>query len=170
MAHKKYPTSKGTLQYAELQNRLYFQVTGLANMDLANPFQKITQMKLKEAQTSFFIDLKECRGMDSTFMGVLIGIAIYDEGEKKTEVHILNANSHNKKLMQSLGLDQVVYVVPENTMLPKELHFMELTSSTTGDRIKLIHRAHQNLVDIDPRNAEQFGSFLELLKKELPPN
>lgn len=172
MAHKKYPpnTTKGTLYFAELPNRLYFQVSGLANMDLANPFQKLTQLKLKESQTHFFVDLKECRGMDSTFMGVLIGIAMYDEGEKKVEVHVLNANSHNKKLMCSLGIDQILNIVPETTPLPSELQFTEISANFSTDRIKLIHRAHQNLVDIDPRNADQFGPFLNLIKKELPPD
>lgn len=170
MAPKKYPiNAKGSIRVAEIQDKVYCQVHGLANMDVANPLQYFSEAMLKKGASCFLIDLKHCRGMDSTFMGVLIGIATYENANNQisASVHILNANPHNLKLMQSLGVNQVVTVIEEAIPLPETAELVELQPQNAQNKIQLIRQAHENLVRINASNEAQFAPFLELLNKEL---
>lgn len=167
MVAKKNPSPKQQIKFAHCFPSVYFQVGGLANMVLANPLENTANQFLQKGYHSFFIDLKECRGMDSTFMGVLIGIATIEDQKEKPTVHIIHANTHNQKLLQSLGVNQVVNCVKEEIPVPENFELLEILPQQPQQKIALIQKAHEKLVEIDPKNEEKFGNFLKLLKQEM---
>jgi anti-sigma B factor antagonist len=170
MAQKKYPAphSIGGIQAACSNQQTYFRVSGLANMEVANPLEAFSNSVLKQGYRTFYVDLEDCHGMDSTFMGVLIGIATYDDHVHPPSVKVLHANSHNIKLMKALGVTEVVEVVTKKRDLSKPLRTCSLVDlkSSSENKISLIWKAHENLAKLSKSNREKFEPFFELLSKE----
>jgi anti-anti-sigma regulatory factor len=53
------------------------------------------------------VDLKECSGSDSTFMGALAGIALRARELGSGSLHVLNAPPEQEKQLRNLGLDRL---------------------------------------------------------------
>ena len=127
---------------------------------------------LEKGFRRFLVDLGPCQGIDSTFMGVLIGIYQFarqtSDGER-VSVAVVNANPHNRKTMSDLGLTKIIQVLDTPVSLPPGVSTERLVEERfePDARIQLIKRAHENLIDLDEKNRAVFGPFLEKLTREL---
>ena len=142
-------------------------------MNNSHLFKDLADTLLQSGYRDFFIDLASCKGMDSTFMGVLVGIVLYGErvhgARGKTRGMVVNASEHNDRLLESLGLQNLIEIRRERVQLPDGITFERLEEKEfdPAKRILLIRDAHQHLAAIDEKNAEVFGPFLKNLAAEL---
>ncbi|TNF90980.1 MAG: anti-sigma factor antagonist [Gammaproteobacteria bacterium] len=120
------------------------------------------------------IDMSECRGMDSTFMGVLAGLSYQMRDRPGHDLKLIKLSEKNQKLLTTLGVDRVVSYSPsasgEEEALLHELGLSEAvkadtTGALTAARTSL--EAHKTLVNLHPANLEKFKSVLELLQKDV---
>jgi hypothetical protein len=122
---------------------------------------------LVEGYEKFIIDLRDCSTMDSTFMGTLVEIASLAPPMAES-LMIINAQEHCEGLLEGLGLDNVLCIKRGETEMPGvETEPLPEFAVTQTERMRLIRRAHENLVRIDRRNEEKFGPFLHRLIKEM---
>ncbi|MCJ8330679.1 MAG: STAS domain-containing protein [Lentisphaeria bacterium] len=114
-----------------------------------------------------FIDLAECTGMDSTFMGVLtqIGLPMF---KADTPVLILNASDSNVKLLTDLGLSKIFLfdsnVGEFNWLALKQLSTKKLSNQEKGE---MMLESHEILSDIDDANVPKFKDVIAFLKDDL---
>jgi anti-anti-sigma factor len=167
-----------SFEVARTGDVVYVHVAGLGNMSNAPALKEFVDAMLKEGFRRFVIDLDGCRGVDSTFMGTLLDIATTaregarpssgsDDGEPG--VLLVNVDDHCRKQLGSVGLDAFIPIRPGNAKLPEGIEMRELAirDVPAPERVKLILKAHQELVAIDARNKEKFGAFLRGLLKDL---
>ena len=57
----------------------------------------------------FAVDLEECSGLDSTFMGTLAGIALRLRELGKGTLRVLNVQPEHEKQFRDLGLDELFF-------------------------------------------------------------
>ena len=62
-------------EVARSKNAIYVGVRGLGNLGNAPVFNEFAEKMIAEGWSRFVIDLEHCRGVDSTFMGTLLGIS-----------------------------------------------------------------------------------------------
>jgi two-component sensor histidine kinase len=100
-------------------------------------------------------------------MGSLV---VIDEKMKANqgELLLIQVNEKIKDLLTMLGVLEIVKVASSLT-LPANLSFEKISNFSISDveRIKLIHQSHKKLVESNPKNLAQFGSFLKALEAEL---
>lgn len=146
---------------------IYARVQGLGNSTNALLFEEFCEVELQQGLDYFAIDLAECQGMDSTFMGVLAGLSSHFP-PGRSPIVIFNASAKNRQLLDDLGLSKLITVRSQEDKLP-DLELSPLAGEVlpARERAERIRRAHQQLVDADSRNAAKFGSVLQLLKREL---
>lgn len=121
------------------------------------------------------VDMMQCIGMDSTFMGVLAGVAtrLKAHGGK---IALVNCSPRTKGLLSTLGLDQLIATfevghTPEQFQailqgrLPREA--LEAGSCHDTETVRTMLAAHQNLVDLVPENLPQFKDVLIFLRDEV---
>ena len=151
----------GTFKIARSKDAIYVRVTGLGNMNNSVTFKEFADRMRNEGYRSFVVDLGECRGVDSTFMGLLLGLR---EG-----LVVVNATAHCRKQMESIGLHLCVKLADEPMALPAslELHELPPAECDPNARMRLVMKAHQDLIAIDKKNEERFGAFLRDLAKHL---
>jgi anti-sigma B factor antagonist len=76
---------------------------------------------LKDGVHRFVIDLGACTYLDSTFLGILLGLGLKLRETGNGLLNILNASTRNLELLRNLGLDRLIQVsggsLPEDVKL-----------------------------------------------------
>jgi anti-anti-sigma regulatory factor len=121
-------------------------------------------------KSRFVMDFANCTSMDSTFLGVLAGVAL--QLRKQTPVGSLvlcRMAARNLELVRNLGLHRLLTV-------DTEIADVSLNASAalpcTPDRselenARLVLAAHENLVTVDEANRAKFQDVLTFLKNRV---
>lgn len=120
--------------------------------------------------TRFVMDFLNCSSMDSTFLGVLAGVAL--QLRKNTppgSLVLCRMAPRNLELVRNLGLHRLLTVDTEivdvnlntNVALPCAPDKGELESA------RLVLAAHENLVAADEANRAKFQDVLAFLKSRV---
>jgi anti-sigma B factor antagonist len=160
-------TAHHSMMVARSGQAVYVRINGPGNMKICPTLQDFARRMFVEGYRKFIVDLEDCTTMDSTFMGTLVEISSL--APPRTEsLMIINPREHCEGLLEGLGLDNVLRIKREKAELPEvELEPLPEYAVTPTERMKLIRKAHENLVGVDQRNEETFGPFLRQLVKEM---
>ena len=160
------PAPPNYLEVARSEQTVFIRVAGLGNMRLAMGLMDFTAEMLRSGYTQFIFDLSACKGLDSTFMGAMVGLAAAAQ-ESKGQAAVVNANSDTAELLQIVGADKFLKLAGPYQMEAIETERLEAPPPSAQRRLELVKKAHQNLVVIDQRNEARFGAFLRQLSNEL---
>lgn len=146
---------------------VFVRSLGLANMKNAPMLDAFLQAEIGEIATVVCVDLSACSGMDSTFMGLLVG---YSQQLTRVggQVVVVNPTEQNRRLLDMLGVSTVLPVIVQQA--PLQLEFVSLPAGITlnpAQRIDLVRRAHQNLMALTPANQAKFSAFMAALEGDL---
>jgi anti-sigma B factor antagonist len=146
---------------------VFVRSLGLANMKNSPMLDAFLQAEIVEVATTVCVDLSACNGMDSTFMGLLVG---YSQQLTRVggRVVVVNPTEQNRRLLDMLGVSTVLPVIVQEA--PLQLEFVGLPAGITmnpAQRIELVRKAHQNLVALTPANQVRFSAFLSALEGDL---
>ena len=135
--------------------------------------QFIHQVIDKKSANRIVLDMSDCTGMDSTFMGVIAGLACLIKSKPEFKFKLINLSDKNKKLLVTLGVDRVVdYSLAsekdgelDNCNICGEALPADLSDKLEAAKTTL--EAHETLVDIHPDNFNKFKSVLEFLEDDI---
>lgn len=122
------------------------------------------------------LDMEHCIGMDSTFMGVLAGLAFRLQQHVGGSLLLVNLTERTLHLITTLGLDQVVqpYLAGntpkayERLLSPADgLESLEAGQETRETTAETILEAHETLSNLTPENAPKFKDVLVFLREDL---
>ncbi len=166
--------SGGNLLVAVKAAFALIKVSGRATFKLAPSLKRFCMNALDHGCRQIIFDMEECQGMDSTFMGVLAGVAIHPGGGD-AKVIVINLSPRTHEMLVTLGLERVLECHALNEPLPElkqrlaaALHLEGLEDD--NDRVLSLTtmlQAHQHLVDIDPENLARFRDVLTYLNQEV---
>jgi len=166
---------QGHYLVAASQDSFYVRVIGLASMTNSVSLQEVLTDLPRQGFRRFIFDLGLCTGFDSTFMGIVLGVAhaqldphLQVAGSPDgITVLMVNAREEHIRLLTEVGLHRVVRVRREPVDFPKlGLQRLEERPADPRSRIRSIIAAHENLVRLGGPNIEKFGMLLETLKRE----
>ena len=156
------------------ENQVYVRVVGRGTFQNSQPLRLFALQKIDEGQVEF-IDLGQCQGMDSTFLGVLAGIGLrLRQNGKLATVHIVNISPRNLELIQTLGLDRLFTVNSSASSPLAEADYRKLPDTDLtqlphplekDETTDLMIEAHDNLVRADERNAAKFRELTRFLRE-----
>jgi anti-sigma B factor antagonist len=160
-------TQAGGFQVARADGVVYVRAVGQANMRTAPLLDVFLQETLSQPVQLVCIDLSVCTGMDSTFMGLLVGTS-QSLGQRRARLVIVNPSAHNLRVLQMLGVETVVPVIER--CLPVDGDFCVLSGPAAvspAQRLELVHRAHLHLSAVSEANRSAFAPFLSALQADL---
>ncbi len=143
------------------------KVNGLGNMADALPFWDFAEQEFGGGTEAFAVDLSACTGMDSTFMGTLVRVALELGELERGKLTVLNASKTCTSLLEMVGADKFLEMADLALEADLEMERLPARRGSVDDRLQVIRRAHERLVEIDKRNQERFGPFLKVLIAEL---
>jgi len=121
------------------------------------------------------IDMNTCIGMDSTFMGVLAGIASRMRGVDG-RIALVNCTQRTYGLIGTLGLDQLIASYLAGSTPPDLAVVLQgrapgeaLASVSCKDpeTMRTMIQAHETIVDLAPETLPQFKDVIQFLREEV---
>lgn len=162
MSESKQPTF---LVNAEA-NPVLVQVHGKANYLNCNHFREFMQSMIHAGKTKILINFTHCKGMDSTFLGILAGSAIkLSRLTPSGCLSIGQLDERNRELVTNLGLQSLLHMEEHLPGNPSN-SLTKLENREVNDATEVLN-AHQHLVEAEPSNAEKFEDVIAFLKKQI---
>ncbi len=167
----------------------FIKVVGRGSFQNSGCLKSFYQQLLKEGVHRFVVDLGACTYLDSTFLGILLGLGLKLKDAGNGLLHILNASPRNLELLKNLGLDRLIHIdaaptpavtangeknngVPHlpaknETVSDEQLEEVACPVPTRAEAGPTILEAHEALMAFDPRNVPKFKDVVEFLREDL---
>lgn len=147
-------------------------VRGRGTFKAAPALKKFALTAIESGCTLLLLDMRECVGMDSTFMGVTGGLAVRMRKEANGEVAMVNLSVKNKALLATLGLDRCVKTEGAEGELAAflgnaELAKLDSTAASRNVTTQTMLDAHHDLISISPDNMAKFKDVIAYLQDEM---
>jgi anti-sigma B factor antagonist len=161
----------------------FIKVVGRGSFQNSGCLKAFYQQLLKEGVRRFVVDLDACTYLDSTFLGILLGLGLKLREIGAGLLHILNASPRNLELLRNLGLDRLISIESTtgqtsgarpnpalnglNGVKEENLKEMACEVPSRAEAGPTILEAHVNLMEFDPRNVPKFKDVVEFLREDL---
>ena len=151
----------------------FVKVVGRGSFQNSGCLKTFYQQLLKDHVNRFVIDLDQCTYLDSTFLGILLGLGLKLKAAGNGALNVLNASPRNIELLKNLGLDRLIDIDAKKIDLngvatnEKSLEALECSPQTKAEAGPTILEAHEALMNFDPRNVPKFKDVVEFLREDL---
>ncbi len=149
-------------------DRYTVKAIGRATFECVDPLRDLAKtldtVKFKQID----IDLADCQGMDSTYMGVLAMMALRAK-KINAEISIYNASELNRNSLFGLGLKRL-FQFKDGPVTMEEQKSAESSDASPTDKITqatTVLEAHKTLMAVDQGNVEKFEKVVDFVQKDL---
>jgi anti-anti-sigma factor len=155
------------LQAAIDGEKIFIRVTGRGSFKVSATLKQfIAGIIAKQPVSSVVLDLSDCIGMDSTFMGVLAGLSGRLKSTGQT-LELVNLSEKNEQLLATLGVDKVIahFSHSHGHALPEgPVQSLPTQEASKKDLAETALKAHEELVELNEENRPRFKRVIEYLK------
>lgn len=156
--------------YALRQGKvLFFSVKGLGSMHNSRPMYELIRESLEDkVSNEIYIDLSNCSGMDSTFMGTLL-LSYEETTDAGGKFALVGVTDYGTVKLEELGVSEFIPISSEEVDIPNEASLDRLPGPDEDMTGKMSHilRSHEQLIKKQPKLEKEFGSMISYLKKDL---
>ncbi len=173
----------------------FIKVVGRGSFQNSGCLKSFYLQLLKDGVHRFVVDLGACTYLDSTFLGILLGLGLKIKDAGTGVLHVLNASPRNLELLKNLGLDRLIHIdgtgssengkssngnggngngsgtgtqaLKMNGMTEDSYHEMPCPVPTRAEAAPTILEAHEALMEFDARNVPKFKDVVEFLREDL---
>ena len=145
------------------------RISGRANFLNCSPLRSFFRSMMDKGHTDFVLDFSQCEGMDSTFLGILAGVAIETQrGDPKGNITLSGLGERNLELVRNLGLHRIVSIKEEAVTgdLSDDSKGLAEENLTEEEKKEMLINAHEDLGKVDEANINKFQDLLTFLKNE----
>lgn len=147
------------------------RIAGRANFTCGPDFKNLVTGLQEKGYRRFVIEVSECVLMDSTFLGLLCGLALKvgAEGDSDAGVELLNPSPRVAELLEGLGVTEVIKLVHAPAAMPvgDEAPAQCGTEHTREEMARTSLEAHRALMSLSPVNAAKFKDVAQFLAEDL---
>ncbi len=153
------------------------RVEGRGSFKISPALKEFVLAAIEQKCATVILDMARCVGMDSTFMGVVAGLALRLREQRDGKIIMIHLTPRTRGLLSTLGLDQVVepymadatpksiqHLIPERAALMAALDTREKSRRATAETML---EAHEALVELSPENIPKFKDVLTFLREDL---
>ena len=156
------------LYVADLEERAVVRITGRANCLSSVPFKRVINCLIERGRRVFTLDLSDCQLMDSTFLGVLVGLnRTLGQAGPDGGFSLYKPTETVRVLLDNLGILELFSTAES---LGQEEAAEPVEAGEASDKTELTHtslEAHRNLMDANPENEAKFKEVTRFLAEDL---
>ena len=146
------------------------RIEGRASFQNSGSLEQFCKERVGQGRVRFVMDFAGCTSMDSTFLGVLAGLAIQLRRRSPAGSLVLaRLNPRNLELVRNLGLHRLVTIddgTPPEAMAGAASPLAEKTRSEI-ESARLVLAAHENLVAVDESNRARFADVVAMVRQRI---
>lgn len=155
-----------TFQVCTSADPLVVRINGKANYLNCNAFREFIDTMMNERKNRFVVEFTKCKGMDSTFLGILAGCALKLRSQEPPGALVLNnLSERNRELICNLGLQNLLTIAGDLESHDCE-NFQQLDESQVTCAKEMLE-AHQSLVEAEKANAAKFQDVITYLQNQV---
>lgn len=163
-------TNKSVFEADVSADPVAIRIEGRASFQNSACLQDFIRVLLAQGRSRFSIDFNACTGMDSTFLGVLAGIALQVRKLSPPGQLVLSRlESRNLELVRNLGLHRILTIdsgaVPPFSTTASQA--IPCSDRSELENAKVALQAHENLVEAEESNRSKFEDVLHFLRKRI---
>jgi anti-sigma B factor antagonist len=158
------------LMVAIFDSVVCIKIAGRATFVSSVDLNKLVDKLANRGEKHFVFDLTDCVMMDSTFLGVLAGIAQKLAGKKETadcQPQLLNANPRITEVLENLGMAHLFKLVNSKGQLTNNYEPAKCEGASPVEITRTCLIAHQLLMSIQPENIAKFKDVAQFLAEDL---
>jgi anti-sigma B factor antagonist len=132
------------------------------------PLRSFFEECMVAGRRNYVVDFQECSSMDSTFLGILVGLAMklrkFEDGRCLT---LINLRGRNLETVQNLGIHKISDVNP-NDPPPDDHKLNDLKRHEVRGSVgpETICQAHKTLMELNEKNAKMFCDVVNFLEQQ----
>ena len=164
------PSSKPVYLVDAYSDPVVVRIEGRASFQNSACLRDFIDTMLQQGKIRFVVDFQHCASMDSTFLGVLAGVAL--ELRRLTppgSMVLARVGQRNLELIRNLGLHRLLIVDAGDFQMNFDKCNTALTcpDSSELESARLVLEAHENLITIDESNRSKFQDVLAFLRNRV---
>ena len=150
------------LQVAVTEGIACVKVEGPANFAAGVDFKTIVHDACEEGGRVLLLDLSNCVNMDSTFLGILMGMT-----GRLDCIELLNPSERVIGLLDNLGVLDMLTVGQGTNPFDAELATADPVNADKRSLTEASLEAHKLLMKINPENVPRFKDVAKFLEEDL---
>jgi anti-anti-sigma factor len=152
--------------YGEENNNIFIRALGRVTLNICYELRDRIFSRLGEQPPvgDIFLDLSRCDYMDSTFMGIILGINKKLKKITEAGLTVVCPTAECSSLFSGLNILKLFTVRESLVTFPARLETISVFEKPGPD---IVLRAHDELAEISDANADKFRVLREMLKKRV---
>ena len=150
------------MQVATIDGVACVKVVGAANFSMGVDFKVVTEQCCEEGNRALLLDLSGCPNMDSTFLGILMGMT-----GRLDRIELLNPCERVVDLLENLGVLDLVSVSHGANPFDGQLEDTESADAGKRELAEASLEAHRTLMGINTKNVPRFKDVTKFLEEDL---
>jgi len=155
------------LYIADYGTNAVVRISGRATFVSSVPFKKLVNALIDRGCKSFTLDLSDCQLMDSTFLGVLVGLS-RKFVDSVQSILLFNPSEQVREMFDNLGILDLFGAVDSLSVESDLISAVPNDGLTNkSDLAKNSLMAHQALMDVNRENEVKFKEVALFLEENL---
>ena len=143
------------------------QVLHKASFTNCEPVRNFFDKKFNAGQRSFIVDFANCTSVDSTFLGILVRLALnLRNSEDSGKLALVNLNGRNLETVKNLGIHRIAEISSHAVESVKDLESLSENGQDDVACSETIYEAHKTLMNLNEKNLRMFCDVVSFLEQE----
>ncbi len=169
-------SAEGSILVGCLGNVAWVKVNGQATHENAGCLKQFLQGRLEKGFRQFVIDLDDCKGIDSTFIGILYTTAAsLSAKDEDGQLQVINPGERNHRSISKLGLDHLIKIDGEGDAWQRERELVKQNLANPQscealdkqEHTQMVLDAHEALIAANEENRSRFCDVVDFLRQDL---
>ena len=160
-----HPQPTDYLEGATQGGLIWVRVTGRGNFKLGPTLKTFVVAAIQRGYRRLLVDMEGCTVLDSTFMGVLAGLALQLK-PLNGSVQVLRLSAQNREALTTLGLHTLIGMPTADAPATPALQRLDPTPDLANSAAGIL-AAHEQLIAAAPANRPRFHELVTQLKDEI---
>lgn len=174
IAENRIVSLENAITFGTFEEFTWIRCEGKGSFLQSPALKECAEKRRTKGETRFVIDLEACSGMDSTFMGLLAGLASRVSKEDGV-VMIASPGDKNRRSLEDLGLDCLLQIAPSDAAwVGKEAEIRAQLNPYSQHRMpdakvraQHVLDSHRTLASTSDDNAKRFATVLQVLEEDV---
>jgi anti-sigma B factor antagonist len=152
---------------------VYLKIAGAANFTASGHFKRVVLELAERGLRCFQVDLSECLNMDSTFLGMLAGLAsqlaLRRSGDQTPNLVLQGPNQRVVDHLENLGILNLFTLSRQADFPPLTLAPLPAVATPPSplEMSRDALEAHQTLMHLNPANIPKFKDVVQFLAEDI---
>ena len=145
--------------------RSFVRVSEKATFLNCSPLREFFLNRLDAGQSNFVVDFDNCKSLDSTFLGILVSLAI--KVKARGNLSLINLRDRNLETVRNLGIHKIAQVSSEFISEPGDLENLKVGNEESKESSVEIYKAHKSLMGLNQKNSRIFRDVVHFLEQKV---